>query len=311
MMASVCSIWLFPSAPPRSARRFMVTVWAQQEVDPGFSVTGAPPKGTTHNFCVFLFVCTFTITDERSTVLCTTSSRDTIGPGFWRCSVTAELMATCLFDTHVCVCVCVCCQALLAQPHVSLSHSSIYSPAYTHALDPATKRKKRQVAVEVILFVKMAKISYIYTEDERMHNWHFPGFHLFKHLRQLPRISKRLFFLSVTFRTCYVRDPHQREAEARLPWWRETQTRLTIGPPRGQEVWAFGCQRGRSEGPPSVCCAGIPPTVFLSGVPDSHGIHCAAVATNDVDSGPVTGTVNFGQIKAVGADKVVMLGEIK
>lgn len=44
---------------------------------------------------------------------------------------------------------------------------------------------------------------------------------------------------------------------------------------------------------------------------DSHGVHRSAVATDDVDHGQVTGNVNFGQIKAVRADKVLMLAEIK
>lgn len=38
---------------------------------------------------------------------------------------------------------------------------------------------------------------------------------------------------------------------------------------------------------------------------DSHGSRFAAVATADVDSGRVTGNVNFGQIKAIRADKVM------
>lgn len=44
---------------------------------------------------------------------------------------------------------------------------------------------------------------------------------------------------------------------------------------------------------------------------DSHGVQRSAVATDDVDHGQVTGNVNFGQIKAVRADKVLMLGDIK
>lgn len=40
----------------------------------------------------------------------------------------------------------------------------------------------------------------------------------------------------------------------------------------------------------------------------SRDVHRSAVATGDVDHGQVTGNVNFGQIKAVRADKVLMLG---